>query len=334
MNMTENNTKTTGITGSTLKIIAIITMFIDHVGAIIVEGYLNKLGPSATTQSYMMEHPEVAFISMLDNILRLTGRLGFPLFVFLLIEGFTYTKSKWKYGRNLFIFALISEIPFNLGFQNRLFYPAYQNVFFTLLIGLIVLSCIKYLAEERVYSEKISWIFYPVSFLAGCLIPYMLMNTTFFSLLKYLIPIGFNTKFIILTLAVAVIFTLVMAILFTKKWNADKKNRFAFTLLFICLGVLAAELLQTDYSGFGVLTIVVMYYFRKNKTLQMAMGCAALTFFNLVEATAFFTIIPISKYNGKRGLSLKYVFYAFYPLHILLLYGIAYLCGIVGFAIK
>lgn len=62
--------------------------------------------------------------------------------------------------------------------------------------------------------------------------------------------------------------------------------------------------------------------------LETGLGCAVLTVMNPIEITAFFVMIPVHMYNGKRGWNIKWLFYAFYPLHILLLYGIACALGL------
>ena len=99
-------------------------------------------------------------------------------------------------------------------------------------------------------------------------------------------------------------------------------------------GVVIANLLKTDYAGWGVFTIVVMYLFRHNKKKEMGLGCLALTIMSSMEITSFLMMIPVSRYNGKRGLSLKYFFYAFYPVHILLIYLLSYALGFSTFAIR
>ena len=75
-----------------------------------------------------------------------------------------------------------------------------------------------------------------------------------------------------------------------------------------------------------------MYLFREKKVKAFALGCAVLTVMEPIEAAAFFMLIPIALYNGKRGRSInKYVFYAFYPVHIFLLYLLSFLLGVTGF---
>lgn len=91
-----------------LKLIALITMIIDHTGAIFFSG---------------------------QDLYRIIGRLAFPIYCFLLVEGFFHTKSREKYATRLFIFALISELPFDYAFFGGL-NGSHQNIFFTLFLGL------------------------------------------------------------------------------------------------------------------------------------------------------------------------------------------------------
>lgn len=94
-----------------LKLIALITMVIDHYGAI--------------------------FQSNID-IYRMVGRIAFPIYAFLLVEGYHYTRDIKKYAKRLLVFAFISEIPFDLAFSGRL-ELMHQNIFFTLFIGLMTM---------------------------------------------------------------------------------------------------------------------------------------------------------------------------------------------------
>ncbi|MDE7014775.1 MAG: conjugal transfer protein TraX, partial [Kineothrix sp.] len=110
------------------------------------------------------------------------------------------------------------------------------------------------------------------------------------------------------------------------EWN--RMVRAVLHLLLLVVGMFAADLLMTDYSGMGVLTIAAMYLCRRSRWLEMGAGCAALTIMSLNEMPAFLTMIPVGMYNGKRGWNLKWIFYIFYPAHILLLYIIAYGMGV------
>lgn len=103
-----------------LKIIALSSMIIDHYGAIFHDGV---------------------------DIYRIIGRIAFPIYCFLLVEGYTHTSDIKKYLKRLLIFAFISEIPFDFAFYGSINF-SHQNIFFTLSIGLITM----YLLDK--YEEK------------------------------------------------------------------------------------------------------------------------------------------------------------------------------------
>lgn len=130
---------TRGITGNTLKIIAIVTMFLDHIGAAVIENGILK-SQDTILAAAILNTPEGKLWSMTDMGLRTIGRLAFPIFCFLLVEGFLHTRDVKKYELRLLLFGLVSEIPFDLAVFGTWFYPGYQNVFFTLFIGLWVLE--------------------------------------------------------------------------------------------------------------------------------------------------------------------------------------------------
>ncbi len=133
-----------GISASTLKIIALITMFIDHVGAVLIEeGVFPVLSSRILARKYSAYIPiDYEFWNPIYDVLRLIGRFSFPIYCFLLVEGFIHTKSVKKYAMRLGLFALISEIPFNLAFYGEVFHSG-KNVFFTLLIGLCTIWAMK-----------------------------------------------------------------------------------------------------------------------------------------------------------------------------------------------
>lgn len=133
-----------GIAGSTLKMIAILIMLIDHIAAVILDRVI--LGGEAEALNRIYE---------LDVWMRWIGRISFPIIAFLLVEGMLHTKNKIKYACNLGLFALISEIPFNLAFQGNMWDASYQNVFFTLFFGLLVLIGFQWI-ENKFDGPKVS----------------------------------------------------------------------------------------------------------------------------------------------------------------------------------
>ena len=99
------------------------------------------------------------------------GRLAFPIFAFQIAEGYFMTRSFKKYLWRLFIFALITEIPFNLMFSGEVFYPFHQNVLFTFCLGLLLVRWIEGAKEKGKLRYSISAaVACLVGFLAGSLL--------------------------------------------------------------------------------------------------------------------------------------------------------------------
>ena len=102
-----------GLNGAALKWIAMCSMFIDHIGAVVLEYGLYYQG-GAERMDFLLEQSWGVFLYPLSLLLRILGRPAFLIYCFLLVEGFVHTRDRKKYGRNLLLFGLISEIPFNL----------------------------------------------------------------------------------------------------------------------------------------------------------------------------------------------------------------------------
>jgi hypothetical protein len=234
-----------------------------------------------------------------------------------------HTHNKWKYASRLEMFALISEIPFDLAFNGKVLDWGYQNVFFTLLIGLLVMIGFTIVSEQL--REK-KWL--PVFAAAGAIAIGCIISYYFAMVVQSVIRTvnanggsisGNSTK--IIYLVVAIFCSFVVLVIYGVKYKKSKQTasvRFA-DLAILAAGMILAELLKTDYSGFGVLTIAVIYALRSNHFKAMLGGAITLTIMSISEAPAFLDLILINKYNGKRGLNLKYVFYLFYPVHLLIL---------------
>lgn len=120
------------LTGNQLKIIAVITMLIDHIAyALIAEGLWNHTSANA---AFMGISPDT--MVTIYTVMRSVGRIAFVIYAFFLVDGYFRTSNWKKYALRLGVLAFISEIPFD--FMERSQYVSWdaQNVFFTLFIGL------------------------------------------------------------------------------------------------------------------------------------------------------------------------------------------------------
>lgn len=214
-----------------LKIIAIITMFIDHLGYAIFGkfSYFNYI-----------------------------GRLSFPIFAFQISEGYIHTKKLKKYFLRLFLFALVSQIPFML-FHSIISSDFSLNIFFTLFLGLLSI----YIYDECKY------------------------------------------KFL------GIIASVLLALI--------------------------AQFSHCDYGAYGVAIILIFYIFKNNiitssmffiiaTLIRYFLPCIKYGIFQRKYLYLFIcTIIPclfFAAYNGKKGKNTKYLLYLFYPIHLILIYGI------------
>lgn len=146
--MTEKKYPFQILSGNALKIIAVITMLIDHTGVVLIENRILG-GPFHYDFGAIWASQYLTKWWKVDKVLRGIGRLSFPIFCFLIVEGLVHTRDVKKYGGRLFIFALISEIPFDLAAFGTWYCPDYQNVYFTLFLGLFAIAGIKKYGEEE-----------------------------------------------------------------------------------------------------------------------------------------------------------------------------------------
>ena len=228
------------LSGSALKMIAILTMSIDHIAYFLLRYMDDFTMPFFTYHIWGMSW---------YSIFRCIGRLAFPIFAFLIVEGFIHTSNKRRYGRSLLIFARISEIPWIL--LNGFHLIGRHNVMFTLLWGFLGLY-----AFERYHTDK---------------------------------------------------------------------RRLGVILISMLCG---AFIFKADFNGPGFAFIILLYALRRHLALQVIIGCCMLPKY-WIAGLAF---IPISMYNGQRGFIrgsiAKYLFYAFYPLHLLVIYFIQMWLGL------
>ena len=196
------------------------------------------------------------------------GRLAFPIFAFMIVEGYFHTKNLKKYILRLLVFAVLSEIPFNLVMGSRIINPLHQNVLWSFLISLGLIH-----------------------------------------------------------------------------WNEKTKKRWAkipVGIASVVLGYVVGLVTMVDYLHAGILTVLVFYYFRQRKwwsylgqlvclwyiNVEMLGGLSyeiplgSRTFFLSQQSFALLALIPIWLYRGRQGFhnkALQYIYYAFYPAHLLIL---------------
>lgn len=115
------------VSSAVLKYIAMVTMLIDHIGASGLIFLMFNIGISM----------RMYYIS------RMIGRVAFPIYLFLLVEGFVHTKNIKKYIIRLTLFAILSEVPFDMAFWGGFVNMQHQNVMWSLLICVIMLCGIK-----------------------------------------------------------------------------------------------------------------------------------------------------------------------------------------------
>ena len=227
----------TKISGSGLKVLAMTAMLLDHLTA-----YLWNDVPAMTATLFVTDG-----VAVTPNVLlRAFGRLAFPIFAFLVAEGFCHTGNKVRYLIGLLVLAFLSEVPWQLC-STGASAGDYHNVVFTLALGVAVLLAVT--AEGTVPRG-----------------------------LRYAVAFG-------------------------------------------CVALAAYG--GADYGALGVGFVVLCFALRERAALRAVAGTCVLSAFpmGLLAGLAF---IPISAYDGTRGFIrgpwLKYLFYVFYPAHLLVIY--------------
>ena len=123
--MTENKLKLE-TTSFSLHIMAMLFMLCDHLWGTIVTG---------------------------NDWLTCIGRLTFPIYAFMIVEGYFHTKKLKKYVLRLLLFAVISEIPFNLAMGSSLFFPIHQNVLWSFLISIGFIHWNEKVKEKQLWKR-------------------------------------------------------------------------------------------------------------------------------------------------------------------------------------
>ena len=140
------------LSGNAIKLIAVISMVIDHFGSIVMDGVIAPY----KTGEYLYFTEDMPFLIqysfVIKNICEILGSIAFPIFCFMIAEGFLHTHHKQKYALRVGLFALLSEIPFDLAHYQKLCSFSLQNVMFTLCVGILTLYGISQI--EKILSDK------------------------------------------------------------------------------------------------------------------------------------------------------------------------------------
>lgn len=259
--------KTDGFSGFTLKMIAVVTMFIDHMAAAVGERILFYVPQGQI--GFVDEHWQLCYNIVLA--LRSIGRMAFPIYCFLLVEGLLHTKNAKKYTLRMLAFAFLSEIPFDLAFNHTVLELKSNNVFWTLWLGLVCMIGVRWIERKLQIQTPKKWLFY-------------------IQLLGKRIAI--------------------------------------MAVILITMG-LAEYVLCTDYGASGIAAIMVMYLLRNHRQWAFGVSVVILGLMaGVIEFLALLMLYPLSRYNGTRGRQMKYFFYAFYPVHLIVIVGIVWLMGL------
>lgn len=280
-----SGTKLKGLTSTHLKIIAIIAMLIDHIGAVVVPYFQSVYAHSLES---------IFWTQMMITPMRLIGRIAFPIFAFLIVNGFFHTKDLKKYLIRLSLFALISEPFFDFALFGQFFNASHQNVFFTLALGLAAIWGYDNISKKN-----------SANFIAGL----------------FVACIGFITVAMKTDYEFYGILTIFLIYLF---FNSAKQMSIALVALNLIL-------YGAQFTLWSAVPTYVFYQY--NLELQGGYGLGIQLLIYLLMIAQFFSLLALfflKNYNGEKGKSFnKYFFYSFYPVHLFVLGLIVFLCKMI-----
>jgi len=222
-----------GLSGNALKLIAIVIMTIDHIG--------------------MQLFPNIL-------MLRIIGRLAFPIFAYMIAEGCTYTKDRRKYLITIAVFAAVCQIVYLVAMQSL-----YMCILVTFSLSILLIYA---LDNARKRNTAQAWMLCVLAFAA-----------VFF--IAYIVPEYF------------------------------KVGDF-----------------RIDYDFSGIL-VPVLIYLGRNRKEKLVFAALALLLLSIthgwIQWYCLLALPLLALYNGRRGkLKMKYLFYFYYPLHLVALYFLSY----------
>lgn len=247
-----------GLSQEALKLIACVTMLIDHIGYEIIYPYYASISVASAA-----DLPQVKLVYRLYLLSRCIGRIAFPIFAFLLVEGIHHTKDRKKYALRLAIGAVLAEIPYNLMVSGGISGPR-QSVMATLLLGFLAVH----------YMEKIR----NLAWKTAVLIPFAVLAEVF--------RLDYGWEGIVL--------------------------------------IVLFELSRETYSPNLVRTggMIVLFHYMSSYILRLG------NFTVPMQVLGVLSMLFIANYDGRkltRSKAVQWAFYLFYPVHLLILWGIGQL---------
>lgn len=283
------------MTASILKLIAIISMTIDHIGAYLFYSGSDIVSPQGI------------------NLMRSIGRMALPIFAYFLVVGYFKTRDIKKYISRIHLFAIISQIPFTLAFYYENYY-VYESVNFIeydykWLLAIIPMIAFYYvLILDRKFDislvyVSIAWLITPI-------------NT---SVNGYFLLTGYELN---------IFYELGLALILFEYFNLLKtryKNNI-FMYIIIAISVILSYYYIGGIANYGynaIALMIALYLTKRTKYYQsfiVFLWGYYMYSWNMTNIIFIvLTCILLLTYNGKKGSNLKYLFYTFYPIHIIIL---------------
>ncbi|MGY3776313.1 TraX family protein [Helcococcus sueciensis] len=283
------------MTASILKLIAIISMTIDHIGAYLFYSGSDIVSPQGI------------------NLMRSIGRMALPIFAYFLVVGYFKTRDIKKYISRIHLFAIISQIPFTLAFYYENYY-VYESVNFIeydykWLLAIIPMIAFYYvLILDRKFDislvyVSIAWLITPI-------------NT---SVNGYFLLTGYELN---------IFYELGLALILFEYFNLLKTKYKNNILMYIIIAI--SVILSYYYIGgianygYNAIALMIALYLTKGTKYYQSFIVFLWGYYmyswNMTNIIFIvLTCILLLTYNGKKGSNLKYLFYTFYPIHITIL---------------
>lgn len=157
-----------------LKRVAVASMVIDHIGSFLIRALMD---PYRVDGRLVVNQDSPAALRQLmigRELCDILGAVAFPIFCFLVVEGFLHTRDRLRYGRQMLWFALLSEIPYNLAHYQSAVSLRLQNVMFTLACAILTLLLISKTEERWREQKAVRWAMTAASVAAGMAMAYII----------------------------------------------------------------------------------------------------------------------------------------------------------------